>query len=84
MYKKRDKTLLERGLDFARAIEIFDGVHFTGQDIRIEYKEDRFITVVLDASLIVLVWTLRGEVRRIISMRKANDREKTLYATHLE
>jgi hypothetical protein len=38
MYKKRDKTLLEQGLDFARAIEIFDGVHFTGQDIRIEYK----------------------------------------------
>lgn len=83
--QKRDKTLLERGLDFARAIEIFDGVHFTGQDIRIEYKEDRFITVGwLDASLIVLVWTLRGELRRIISMRKANDREKTLYATHLE
>lgn len=50
--QKRDKTLLERGLDFARAIEIFDGVHFTGQDIRIEYKEDRFITVGwLDASL---------------------------------
>ena len=33
--------------------------------------------------LIVLVWTPRGEVRRIISMRKANDREKALYASHL-
>ena len=38
----------------------------------------------LDARLVVLVWTPRGEVRRIISMKKANDREKTLYASYLE
>ena len=45
----------------------------------------RFITVgLLDARLVVLVWTPRGEVRRIISMRKANDREKTFYARHLD
>jgi uncharacterized protein len=41
---KRDKTLLERGLDFARAVEVFDGIHFTGQDKRMEYEKDRFIT----------------------------------------
>jgi uncharacterized DUF497 family protein len=82
---KRDKTLLERGLDFARAVEVFDGTHFTGQDKRMDYEEDRFITIGwLDANMIVMVWTPRGEVRRIISMRKANDREKTLYASHLE
>jgi uncharacterized DUF497 family protein len=38
----------------------------------------------LDARLIVLVWTPRGKVRRIISMRKANDREKALYARALD
>lgn len=82
---KRDKTLQERGLDFARAVEVFAGVHFTGQDTRMDYVEDRFISVGwLDARLVVLVWTPRGEVRRIISMRKANDREKALYASHLE
>jgi uncharacterized DUF497 family protein len=82
---KRKKTLLERGLDFSRAAEVFDGIHFTGQDKRMDYEEDRFITVGwLDASMIVMVWTQRGEVRRIISMRKANDREKTLYASYLE
>ena len=81
---KREKTLLERGLDFARAMEIFDGIHFTGQDKRMDYEEDRFITVGwLDNSMVVMVWTPRGEVRRIISMRKANDREKTLYANYL-
>ena len=50
-----------------------------------KYAEDRFITVGwLDTGLIVLAWTPRGEVRRIISLRKANDREKTLYASYLE
>ena len=49
------------------------------------YEEDRFITVGwLDARLVVLVWTPRGEVRRIISMRKANDREKAIYPRCLE
>ena len=82
---KRNKTLLERGLDFARFAEVFDGIHFTGQDKRMDYEEDRFITVGwLDAHMVVMVWTPRGEVRRIISMRKANDREKTLYNSHLE
>ena len=81
---KRDKTLKERGLDFARANEIFAGFHFTGQDFRNIYDEERFITVgYLEARLVVLVWTRRGEARRIISMRKANDREKAIYASHL-
>ncbi len=81
---KRDKTLEERGLDFARAGEVFSGRHFTGQDTRQDYTEDRFITVgLLDARLVVIVWTPRGEARRIISMRKANDREKALYARYL-
>ena len=82
---KRDKTLLERGLDFARAAEVFEGVYFTGRDERFEYEEERFITIgKLDASLVVLVWIPRGKVRRIISMRKANDREKAFYKNRLE
>lgn len=81
---KRDKTLLERGLDFGRAAKVFTGVHFTGQDTRLDCEEDRFITVGwLDARLVVLVRTPRGEARRIISMRKANDREKALFTRHL-
>jgi len=84
-FSKRDKTMNERGLDFARAVEVFAGVHFTGQDSRMDYPEDRFISVgLLDARLLVLVWTQRGEVRRIISMRKANDREKKIYAKYLD
>ncbi len=80
---KRDKTLAERGLDFARSGEVFASRHFTGQDTRQEYAEVRFVTAgLLDARLVVVIWTPRGEVRRIISMRKANDREKAFYARY--
>ena len=83
--KKRDKTLKERGLDFARAVEIFKGHHFTGEDSREDYNETRYITVgKLDDRMVVMTWTPRGEARRIISMRKANEREQTRYRNKLD
>ena len=76
--------MVERGLDFARASEVFAGRHFTAQDLREDYSEPRFITVgQLDGRMVVMVWTPRGEARRIISMRKANDREQARYAHRL-
>ncbi|WP_310601428.1 BrnT family toxin [Desulfobulbus sp.] len=81
---KRDITLRERGLDFADAAEVFAGPVLTGQDTRQEYGEPRFITMgVLDARLVVLVWTPRGPKRRIISMRHANDRERKRFERFL-
>ena len=82
---KRAQTWAERELDFARSLDVFQGMHLTGTDERRNYAEVRFITVgKLDGRLVVLVWTLRGEVRRIISMRKANECEKTLYDRYVE
>jgi uncharacterized DUF497 family protein len=81
---KRERTLVERDLDFARAGEVFQSHTYTNRDTREDYGEERFFTVGwLDAKMVVVVWTPRGEVRRIISMRKCNDREKTFYAKHL-
>ncbi|YCA04556.1 BrnT family toxin [Pseudomonas sp. AK106] len=37
----------------------------------------------LSERMVVLVWTPRGAARRIISMRKANEREQTLYRHRL-
>ena len=83
--KKRDKTLEERGLDFTRAAEIFNGHHFTGEDSRVDYSEKRLITVgKLDDRMVVMTWTPRGEARRIISMRKANEREQSRYRSKLD
>ncbi len=82
---KRDKTLAERGLDFARAGEVFAGRHFTAEDDREDYGEPRYITVgKLDDRMVVMVWTPRGKARRIISLRKANDREQARYAHRVD
>ncbi|THF65584.1 BrnT family toxin [Pseudothauera nasutitermitis] len=82
---KRDKTLVERGLDFARANEVFAGRHFTAKDLREEYSEPRYITVgKLDGRMVVMVWTPRSKARRIISMRKANEREQARYAHRVD
>jgi len=43
---KREKTLLERGLDFTRADDIFAGIHFTAEDVRVNYQETRLISIV--------------------------------------
>jgi uncharacterized DUF497 family protein len=81
---KREATLNHRGLDMARADEIFTGNTITVEDDRMEYGEKRFITVgLLEDRMIVLVWTPRGEARRIISMRKANAREQKSYQGRL-
>jgi len=81
---KCDKTLAERGLDFARAAEVFASALVDVPDTRFEYGEKRFNTVgSLDGRMVVMAWTPRGEVRRIISMRKANEREQWRYTQHL-
>ncbi len=65
----------------ARAGGVFAGDTLTVVDDRRNYGEIRFITIgFLDGRMVVLVWTPRDEARRIISMRKANDRERKLYS----
>ena len=82
---KHDKTLQERGLDFARSGEVFAGPVLHKQDTRFDYSEPRFITFGwLDYRLVVLVWTPRHKVRRIISMRYANEREIKKYSHLLD
>ena len=83
--EKRQLTLLHRGLDMARAGEIFDGPTLTVEDDRKDYGEQRFITVgLLDGRMVVAVWTMRGSDRRIISLRKANEREQKAYGGRLD
>lgn len=83
--EKRAKTMVERGVDFARAADVFAGRHFTAQDRREDYAEPRYITVgKLDERMVVMVWTPRGEARRIISMRKANEREQARFWHRLD
>jgi uncharacterized DUF497 family protein len=79
---KRDATLEERGLEDAAVV--FDGCTLDMVDARFDYGEERIITVgYLEDRMVIVVWTERGDARHIISMRKANEREKKRFAQRL-
>ena len=81
---KRQKTLDERGLDFLDCSGLWDGIHFTFEDTRMNYGEVRYISAgYIDDSILVIVWTWRSQQRRIISMRKANEREQSHFKQYL-
>jgi uncharacterized DUF497 family protein len=74
---KRDRTLAERGLDFADADLVFAGVTVEMEDTRKNYGEPRIICYGLLAGRMVVVgYTPRGASRHVFSMRKANEREQ--------
>jgi uncharacterized DUF497 family protein len=78
--KKEALNIEKRNLDFASASQIWDGPIVAKVDERRDYGETRIIaTGEFDGSVLVVVYTWRGETRRIISARKANSREKRLY-----
>jgi uncharacterized DUF497 family protein len=81
---KRDTTLEVRGLDMADAMAVFDGPHLTVEDDRRDYGETRNLTIgFLAGRLVVMAWTPRQGAIRVISMRKANEREKRAYGPRL-
>ena len=66
----------------ARAGNVLAGATLTLEDERRNHGEDRFIIVgFLDGAMVILVWTPRSEVYRIISMRQANEGERRLYGS---
>jgi uncharacterized DUF497 family protein len=77
---KSDKNLAERGFDFAYASRIFDGDVLEWEDTRREYGGRRVVAIgEVDKEVYVVVYTWRGEVRRIISARPASGRERSVY-----
>lgn len=82
---KRDKTLADRGLDFADAEIVFEGITVEIDDLRKNYGESRVICFgLLEGRMVVVGYTPRGAVRHIFSMRKANEREQKRIAPLLE
>lgn len=81
---KRERTLRERGLDFAEVEAVFEGPALTLEDKRRDYGEVRWITYgLLGERLVAVIWTKRDEDRHVISLRKCNDREKAKYGSRL-
>lgn len=77
---KRQKTLDERGLDFADMTYFSWETAVIYKDTRNTYGETRYITVgYLMKTIVVCVWCSRNGHMRIISLRKANKRERKTY-----
>ena len=82
---KREVVLAARGLDMARCGEAFEKFHLTKRDERHSEHEQRFRSLaLLDDTVVIIAWTPRGKLRRIVTMWKANDRERQSYRNSRE
>lgn len=83
--EKRALILETRGLDFDDAAQVFAGATFDIEDDRKDYGEARWVTFgLLHERLVAVVWTPRGNGRHVITMWKANDRDRKRYEARLE
>lgn len=84
MKQSAGENIRDRKIDFIDILPIFEGPIFEVVDNRFDYGETRTICLgELNGRLYVIVYTWRGENRRIISARKANVREqRAYYARH--
>lgn len=81
---KNEVNQRKHGLSFVDAPLVFAGRTLTFEDLRRLYGEPRYLTVgTLEGCVVIIAHTLRGEVTRIISMRKANARERARYQKRL-
>ena len=78
---KSDACFQERGFDFAYAARVFfDPVRLVRADARHSYGEARYKLVgKIDQRVFVVIYTPRHGAMRIISARKANQREVRHY-----
>ncbi len=81
---KRQTNLKKHGLDFINAAKVFSGPTFTLPDNRFDYDEERFITIgMLDTDVIVIAHTESEDIIRVISMRKGTPNEQKIFFENL-
>ena len=77
---KAERNEVARGLPFELAIFLFDGPTIERVDDRRSYGELRIQTLgMVEGVTLHCVYTQRGGVRRIISLRYANRKERDAY-----
>ena len=77
---KRLANLAYHKVDFATAIDFEWDTALETIDDRYDYGERRWVTIgFIHKKLHVMVYTIRGNKIRIISLRKANRRESKYY-----
>ena len=83
---KRTANLTKHGLDFVDAPEMFQGPMLVRLDERRNYGESRWQGLgFVEGRLMAVAYTRRNpDTIRVISLRKANSREKTLFQETLK
>jgi len=78
--RKRRRNLADHGIDFARAVTVFDNPTLEAADDRHDYGEERIFAIGrIDVEIVVVVYTWREDRRRLISVRKADKHEREAY-----
>ena len=74
-------NLRAHGLDFVDAPRVFEGATFTFEDDRFSFGEQRFVSLGL---LVSIVHTENEHEIRVISFRKATQREAQIYFNEVQ
>jgi len=78
--ERAEENFKRHGIDFDDAIAIFDGTTLEHEDSRFDYGETRMRAVgPLGPILITVIYTMRGDICRVISARKATRHERKAY-----
>jgi uncharacterized DUF497 family protein len=81
---KRRGNIAKHRVDFALIVEIFEGAHAEGKDIRFSGPEPRHIALgEFEGKDYIVIFTWRGDTRRIISAWAVGARSKRRYQTLL-
>jgi uncharacterized DUF497 family protein len=77
---KHERNLRERGFGFDYAALIFDAPTLESEDGHRDYAEDRIRAIgQVGDDVLVVIYTIRHDARRIISARRANRKERRLW-----
>lgn len=82
---KNETNIDKHRISFELAQEIFKGVFISKIDNRKNYGEVRLLALgMLGEFVLLVVYTMRGEKVRIISARRANEEERSVYYGYIE
>jgi len=78
---KANENLRKHGVSFTAATRVFeDTFRVEWEDVREDYGEERYVTIgMVNAEVLSVAYTLRGDVIRMISARRASNQEKAQY-----
>ncbi|MBS0287998.1 MAG: BrnT family toxin [Proteobacteria bacterium] len=80
--QKNQLNIEHHEIDFNDVYMVFDNPMLKRIDNRKDYGEERWISLgKLDGVVVVVVYTVRKDVIRIISVRRGNRNERKIYET---